>query len=242
MTISTSPNFASIIGPRCLLTTYLEWTWVGDGPPPAALKDSPAPTYGSFRLIRGFSFRPSIPLPPDMSWKLPPSPVHGRRYVDRARSTSVGLTWTSVQVSWQPFIHTVPAETLAEIFLLVRDSLTVSSISATRDHGQVHAGDFALLRMTAVCPRWRLVAINSSVLWNNIVFSTLGISSIRCAELFLGRTKNCALYIYISAPALPVTPSTSASMHNLFVGISSESHRIRAFDFFATPKTNILYT
>ena len=103
MTISTSPNFASIIGPQCLLTTYLEWTWVGDGPSPAALNDSPAPTYGSFRLIRGFSFRPSIPLPPDMSWKLPPSPVHGRRYVDRARSTGVGLTWTSVQVFLEAF-------------------------------------------------------------------------------------------------------------------------------------------
>ena len=144
--------------------------------------------------------------------------------------------------SWKPFIHMVPAETLAEIFLLMRDSSTVSSISATRDHSQVHAGNFALLRMTAVCPRWRLVAINSSVLWNNIVFFTLEISSIRCAELFLGRTKHCALYIYISAPALLDTPLTSAPMHNLFVWISSESHRVRAFDFFATPKMNILYT
>ena len=74
------------------------------------------------------------------------------------------------------------------------------------------------------------------------MFSTLETSSIQCAELFLGRTKSCALHVYISAPALLDSHAIPAPMHRLFFKISSESHRIRVFEFFATPRTSILYT
>lgn len=136
----------------------------------------------------------------------------------------------------------MPAEVLAEIFLLVRDGSAASSASTAIGHDPVYTGNLALLRVTAVCLRWRLVASDLSALWNNIAFSTLKPTSIQCAELFLGRTKSCNLYVYISAPALPDTPATSALMRKLFFRISSESHRVRGFDFITTPRTSILYT
>lgn len=130
---------------------------------------------------------------------------------------------------------------LTEIFLFVRDNSAFCSTSSTSDHGPVYAGNLALLCVTAVCPRWRLVATNFSILWNNIAFSTLKISSIQCAELFLGRTKGCILRIYISAPALLDTPVILIQVHRLLFKISSESHRVRVLDLLATPRTSVLY-
>lgn len=141
----------------------------------------------------------------------------------------------------RPFVHRIPAETLTEIFLLVRDGSTVSSACTGSSHDLVCAGNFALLRVTATCLRWRLVAANSSLLWNKIAFSTRKAASVQCAELFLGRTKDCVLCVYISAPILPDTPAMWAPMHRLFLKISSQSHRVRVFEFFATPKTSIIY-
>ena len=126
--------------------------------------------------------------------------------------------------------------------MLMRDGSTVSPAQMASDHDPVYAGNFSLLRLTAVCVRWRLVAAGFGALWNNIAFSTLKTTSIQCAELFLGRTKSCHLYVYISAPALLSTLATSAPMHKLFFKISSESHRVRVLDFIATPRTSILYT
>jgi len=138
-------------------------------------------------------------------------------------------------------VHGIPAEVLAEIFLLVRDGSTASSASTTSAHDQVHTGNLALIRITAVCLRWRLVATDLSVLWSNIAFSTLKTSSVQCAELFLGRTKRCTICIYISAPVLLNAPTALPLVHKLFLKISSESHRIRVFDFLATPRTSALY-
>lgn len=140
------------------------------------------------------------------------------------------------------FVHRIPTEVLTEIFLFVRDGSAVSSTSTVSGHGPVYTGNFALLRMTAVCSRWRMAGADFSALWNNIAFCTLKTTSIQCAELFLGRTKNRALDVYISAPALLDAPATSALMHELFFRVSSESHRIRVFDFITTPRTGILYT
>ena len=59
----------------------------------------------------------------------------------------------------------MPAEILVEIFLLVRNDPIVPTASVTRDHGQIYTGNFALLRVTAVCVRWRLVAADFGALW-----------------------------------------------------------------------------
>ena len=150
--------------------------------------------------------------------------------------------WYLYRSSKQLSIHRMPAEILVEIFLFVRNDPIISPASATRDHGQICTGNFALLRVTAVCVRWRLVAADFGALWNNVAFSTIKISSIRCAELFLGRTKSCMLHVYVSAPILPHSPPISALIRKLFINISSESHRVQVLDFFATSRTNILYT
>jgi len=139
-------------------------------------------------------------------------------------------------------IHRMPTEVLIEIFLLVRDGSIITSPSTTLHHDQIYVANLALFQMTAVCSRWRLVAVDFGLLWNNIAFSTLKASSIQCAELFLGRTKGCALYVYISAATLLDTHAISPTMHELLVKISSESYRVRVFDFFATERTKVLYT
>ena len=136
-------------------------------------------------------------------------------------------------------VHRVPVEILAEIFLLMRDSSAISSASTRCNHSQIYVANLALLCITAMCLHWHIVATNFSALWNNIVFSTLMASLVQCTELFLGYMKSCMLYIYISAPTL--TPAISSTMHKVFIKISSESHRIWVFEFFAIPRMRILY-
>jgi hypothetical protein len=83
-----------------------------------------------------------------------------------------------------------------------------------------------LLKITAVCRHWRSNALVCAVLWTNVAFSTSVSSTIQCATLFLGRSKEALLSVHIRDSGSTREPS---SIH-LLETIAGQSHRISTCD------------
>ena len=83
-----------------------------------------------------------------------------------------------------------------------------------------------LLKITAVCKRWRSTALECAILWKNIAFSTSVWSTVQCARLFLGRSKQAALSIYIWDSGCTEDLEIDQSSNELLESVSAQAHRI----------------
>ena len=89
-----------------------------------------------------------------------------------------------------------------------------------------HRTNSTLLKITAVCKHWRSIALECAILWTDIAFSTSTWSTIQCAQLFLDRSKEAALSVYIWNSKPAENPEIARSSDKLLQSISAQSHRI----------------
>ena len=89
-----------------------------------------------------------------------------------------------------------------------------------------HHGNLDLLKLTAVCRRWRLIASDCATLWTSIAFSISVRSTIQCATLFFGRTKEAMLSVYIWDSGNSRNSEISSACKGLLGRIASQSHRL----------------
>ena len=89
-----------------------------------------------------------------------------------------------------------------------------------------HHENLVLLKLTAVCRRWRLIASDCAILWTSIAFSVSVRSTIQCATLFLGRSKEAMLSVYIWSSGSSRNSEISPDCKGLLGAIASQSHRL----------------
>lgn len=77
-----------------------------------------------------------------------------------------------------------------------------------------------------MCRHWRSIALECATLWTNIAFSTSMLSTIRCARLFLSRSKNAALSVYVWDSGHAENLKIARSSKKLLKTISTQAHRI----------------
>ena len=94
----------------------------------------------------------------------------------------------------------------------------------------VHRQNLSVVRLTWVCQLWRNVAIQDSVLWCNIAFSTSRLSTIRCAIVFLHRSRGATLKVQIIDIKNHGTIAHTALVASLVDDIAVQSHRIVEFE------------
>jgi len=136
----------------------------------------------------------------------------------------VGLT---LDHSSQPqaLINRVPVEVLCRVFTAVlksRSSPSPSSSSHNPSHLAPHHKNLVLLKITAVCQYWRVTASDCATLWTNIAFSTSTPSTVKCATLFFGRSKEALLSVHVWDPGNARDPSST----RLLESVARQSYRI----------------
>ena len=121
-------------------------------------------------------------------------------------------------------INRAPVEILCKIFL---ELLRSQPSRLAPSHSGPYRRNTVLPKIIAVCRRWRSAALECAVLWTNIAFSTTLLSTVQCAQLFLSRSKDAMLSVYILDSACPaVDPEVAKASQGLLKTISSQSHRI----------------
>ena len=116
-------------------------------------------------------------------------------------------------------IERVPVELLCKFFTI---ALSSSSPSRIPSHLAPYHKNLVLLKITAVCRHWRFTASECATLWTNIAFSTSSPSAIKCATLFLTRSKGALLSVHIFDSGNRRHPSSEHLLKN----VASQSHRI----------------
>ena len=86
------------------------------------------------------------------------------------------------------------------------------------------------MRLTGVCQLWRNVAMQDSVLWSNIAFSTSRLSTIRCAAAFLHRSCGATFKVQIIDIQNHGSIAYTALVASLVDEIAEQSHRIIEFE------------
>ena len=94
----------------------------------------------------------------------------------------------------------------------------------------IHRQNLSIIRLTGVCQLWRNLAIQDSVLWCNIAFSTSRLSTIRCAATFLRRSRSATLKVQIIDIQNHGTIAHFAAAADLMDEIAQQSHRIIEFE------------
>lgn len=147
-----------------------------------------------------------------------------------------------------PPIHQISVEILCSIF-----SFSRSNLQPHLGSFDVHRQNLSVLRLTAVCRHWRLVAIDYAILWRNIAFTTSALPTIDCATTFLQRSKGASLYVHIwdipKPGHLPSHMPPRSALAYLLSLISSQRNRIvfleviepstRLLDAFQGPAENV---
>ena len=124
-----------------------------------------------------------------------------------------------------PFNKT-PVEILCKIF-----SDTLILIRPRGSYTGPHRKNLELLKLTAVCKRWRSTASECATLWTNIVSSASDPSTIQCAKLFLGRSKEAMLSVYLRDSGDPRDPEVERFWKELLGLIAIQSHRFSSCNF-----------
>ena len=119
----------------------------------------------------------------------------------------------------QPLINRIPVEILCRVFTA---TFKPSSPTNTPSYLPPHDKNLTLLKVTAVCRHWRSTATECATLWTNIAFSTSALSTIQCATLFFGRSKEALLSVHICDPGNARDPSSVRLLRR----IARQSHRI----------------
>ena len=122
----------------------------------------------------------------------------------------------------EPPINKPPTEILCKIF---SDVLKLS-LSLDGSYLGPHRKNSELLKLTAVCKRWRSAASECAILWTSIAFSIAVPSTIQCAKFFLGRSKEAMLSVHIWYSEHPRDPEIARSCEELIGLIAIQSHRI----------------
>ena len=122
-------------------------------------------------------------------------------------------------------INTFPAEILCKVFFDATDS---PYTTCDPPYLPPHRANLVLLEITAVCKHWRLVALGCAILWTKVAFSTSEPSTLWCARLFLARSKEAELSVYICDSERPEDPGISRSSEELELleNVSAQTHRI----------------
>ena len=120
-------------------------------------------------------------------------------------------------------INNIPAEIICKVF---SDVLRFPRPSTTPSHLGHHHKNLVLLKLTAVCRHWRSTASECAMLWTNIAFSTSVRSTIQCATLFLGRSKEAMLSVHIWDSGNLRDPDLLPTWRALLGAIASQSHRL----------------
>ena len=94
----------------------------------------------------------------------------------------------------------------------------------------IHRQNLSVVHLTGVCQVWRRIAIQDSILWCNIAFSTSRLSTIRCAAAFLRRSRDATLKVQIIDIQNRATITHPTLVANLMDEISQRSHRIVEFE------------
>jgi hypothetical protein len=123
-----------------------------------------------------------------------------------------------------------PPEVLAHIL-----SLTIGDVDLLSTLPMVIRENIVILTASGVCRRWRLVALGCGRLWGTIAFSTQDIRTIRCAELFLERSRGVSLSVHIHGSGDSRDQSFGDPARSIILKLSGELHRIRACKFNLPP-------
>ena len=123
----------------------------------------------------------------------------------------------------EPLINNIPVEILCKIF---SDVLKFLGSPLGPSYLGPHRKNLALLKLTAVCRRWRLTASECAMLWTSIAFSTQDRTTVECATLFLGRSKEAMLSVHIWDPRNPRDLEIAQPYEELVKAIARQSHRL----------------
>lgn len=124
-----------------------------------------------------------------------------------------------------PFKKT-PVEILCKIF-----SDTLILVPSDGSFIGPHRKNLELLKLTAVCKRWRSTASECATLWTSITSSASEPSTVQCATLFLGRSKEATLSVYLWDSGDPVDPEVEQPWKELLGLIAVQSHRLSSCNF-----------
>jgi len=120
-------------------------------------------------------------------------------------------------------IDKLPLEILCRVFF---NAAEFPYTTFEPSHLRPHRTNLILLKVTAVCKRWRSTALGCAILWKNIAFSTSTRSTIQCARLFLSRSKQVALSVYIWDIGCTENLEIDESSNELLEFVSAQTHRI----------------
>ena len=127
----------------------------------------------------------------------------------------------------ESLINKIPVEVLCKIF----SETLASSPPSGASHIGLHRKNMELLKLTAVCKHWRSTSSECAILWTRIVFSTSLPSTIQCAMLFLGRSKEAMLSVHICDSDHRSYPEVERSRKEILELIAIQSHRLSSCDF-----------
>ena len=138
---------------------------------------------------------------------------------------SAGVSVTNIHSRNASGVNNFPVELLCSIFRFAKAKPYPHL--GTID---VHRQNLSVVRLTWVCQLWRNVAIQDSILWCNIAFSTSRLSTIRCATVFLHRSRGATLKVQIINIQTHGTIAHTALVASLVDEIAVQSHRIVEFE------------
>lgn len=136
---------------------------------------------------------------------------------------------------WSSFVHAplyppasssmeeAPPEVLAHIF-----SLTMGNVDLLSTLQMVIRENSIVLTVSGVCRRWRQVALGCGRLWETIAFSTQDTRTVRCAEVFLERSRGVSLSVHIHGSGGSQDQPPQSPVRSIILKLSKELHRIRA--------------
>ena len=130
-------------------------------------------------------------------------------------------------------VDVIPAEVLSKILSLAVGTRRYPSNPSSPSNEIIHRQNLSLLRLTTVSQRWRTVAIDFGTLWSNIAFTTSRLSTVRCAELFLRRSKGAMLSIFISDDGMCYGSVTSRYVEGVIRTVAAASGRIQRCELFS---------
>ena len=124
-------------------------------------------------------------------------------------------------------INTFPAEILCKVFV---DATEFPYTTLHPSYLPPHRANLVLLKITAVCKHWRLVALACAILWTKISFSTSKMFTLRCARIFLTRSKEAEISVYAWDSERTENPKITRAFeeHELLEVVSAQAHRISA--------------
>ena len=128
-------------------------------------------------------------------------------------------------------IGKIPAEILCKIFSQVHNAQLPPSVPS---HIVPFRRNSELLQITAVCSHWRSIALGYAMFWTIIAFSTSGRSSIRCANLFLSRSKSALLSVHIWDSGRAGDSGTARASRKLLEYIATQTHRLSSCELSST--------